>query len=83
MGSTLTTPDKEIYSRTAKPHLVTQLVHNRLIYLAKLASPGGHLEAVLQDNPEWQQMVAQDLSLLHCTSPKVAALPPPEWDLLP
>eukprot|EP00969_Alexandrium_andersonii_P135806 6008151-Alexandrium_andersonii.AAC.1 len=28
-------------------------------------------------------MVAQDLSLLHRTSPKVAALPPPEWDLLP
>eukprot|EP00969_Alexandrium_andersonii_P036810 1613450-Alexandrium_andersonii.AAC.1 len=45
MGSTLTTPDREIYSRTAKPHLVTQLAHNRLIYLARLVTPGGHLEA--------------------------------------
>eukprot|EP00969_Alexandrium_andersonii_P047403 2079656-Alexandrium_andersonii.AAC.1 len=61
MGSTLTTSDREIYRTTAKPHLVTQLVHNRLIDLARLASPGGHLEAVLQDVPEWQQMVTQDL----------------------
>eukprot|EP00969_Alexandrium_andersonii_P158776 7014489-Alexandrium_andersonii.AAC.1 len=70
MGSTLTTPDREVYRITAKPHLVTQLVHNRLIYLARLATPGGHLEAVLRSIPEWQQTVAQDLSLLHRTSPK-------------
>eukprot|EP00969_Alexandrium_andersonii_P158977 7023581-Alexandrium_andersonii.AAC.1 len=45
MGPTLATPDREIYHGTAKPHLATQLVHNRLIYLARLAAPGGHLEA--------------------------------------
>eukprot|EP00969_Alexandrium_andersonii_P092656 4090145-Alexandrium_andersonii.AAC.1 len=50
-GSTLTMSDKDIYKVTARPHLVTQLVHNRLLYLARLVTPGRHLEAVLQGLP--------------------------------
>eukprot|EP00969_Alexandrium_andersonii_P039989 1752643-Alexandrium_andersonii.AAC.1 len=69
-GSTLTTPDSEIYRTAAKPRIVTQVLHNRLLYLARLITPGRRLEAVLQGVPEWQRMVAQDLALLHRTSPK-------------
>eukprot|EP00969_Alexandrium_andersonii_P192984 8524467-Alexandrium_andersonii.AAC.1 len=38
---------------------------------------------MLQDIPQWQDMIRCDLSLVHRVSPKVQALPPPHHAIQP
>eukprot|EP00969_Alexandrium_andersonii_P220753 9749806-Alexandrium_andersonii.AAC.1 len=73
--------DFQIFSTVGALHTETVLISNRLSYLARLRTPGGELEALLQGITVWQNQTQTDLADLATSSTKLSELPPPDMSM--